>query len=250
MKNAVIVIAKKEGALVKDQLLMLFVEGQAKAVLEDYEEEKGAPQEFSELSDRLKAVLYTTATREAKMLMFETRVQQLQKRKDEIMISLVKLYTAAQVFNTAVKRKFLQGISPVLKKMKVVNIAKAKTKLQFKLPQTLISRGFTRRTVLHAPAFQQKGINHLFVFCNKAYDPATCHKLLQHCREAKAHLAPTPESDPASTDKVFCMDNNKRLHNTNEKLQQKGITVRNKSITHTKTEATLIITTDYLNPPS
>ena len=37
--------------------------------------------------------------------------------------------------------------------MKVVNIAKAMIKLQFNLPQTLISRGFTRRTVLHAPAF-------------------------------------------------------------------------------------------------
>ena len=34
-------------------------------------------------------------------------------------------------------------------------------KLQFKLPQTLISRGFTQRTVLHATAFQQKGINRL-----------------------------------------------------------------------------------------
>ena len=34
-------------------------------------------------------------------------------------------------------------------------------KLQFKLPQPLISRGFTRRTVFHAPAFQQKGINRL-----------------------------------------------------------------------------------------
>ena len=32
-------------------------------------------------------------------------------------------------------------------------------KLQFKLPQALISRGFTRRTVFDAPAFQQKGIN-------------------------------------------------------------------------------------------
>ena len=32
-------------------------------------------------------------------------------------------------------------------------------KLQFKLPQALISGGFTRRTVFHAPAFQQKGIN-------------------------------------------------------------------------------------------
>ena len=45
--------------------------------------------------------------------------------------------------------------------MKVVNIAKAMIKLQFKLPQTLISRCFTRRTVLHATAFQQKGINRL-----------------------------------------------------------------------------------------
>ena len=34
-------------------------------------------------------------------------------------------------------------------------------KLQFKLPQTLISRDFTQRTVLHAPTFQQKGINQL-----------------------------------------------------------------------------------------
>ena len=34
-------------------------------------------------------------------------------------------------------------------------------KLQFKLPQALISRGFTRRTVFHAPAFRKKGINRL-----------------------------------------------------------------------------------------
>ena len=34
-------------------------------------------------------------------------------------------------------------------------------KLQFKLPQALISWGFTRRTAFHAPAFQQKGINRL-----------------------------------------------------------------------------------------
>ena len=60
------VIAKREDALVKGKLLMLFVEGQAKAVLEEYEEEKGAPQEYNELADRLKAVFDTTATREAK----------------------------------------------------------------------------------------------------------------------------------------------------------------------------------------
>ena len=92
--------------------------------------------------------------------------------EDEFMVSLVKLYKAAnptvsaEVFDTAVKRKFLQGISPVLKK-------------------------------------------NLFVFCNKPYDPATTRdKLLQHCREAKVHLAPTPEPDSTSTDKVLCIDNN------------------------------------------
>ena len=45
--------------------------------------------------------------------------------------------------------------------MKVVNITEVMIKLQFKLPQALISRGFTQRTVFHAPAFQQKGINRL-----------------------------------------------------------------------------------------
>ena len=45
--------------------------------------------------------------------------------------------------------------------MKVVNITEVMIKLQFKLPQALINRGFTRRTVFHAPAFQQKGINRL-----------------------------------------------------------------------------------------
>ena len=45
--------------------------------------------------------------------------------------------------------------------MKVVNITKVMIKLQFKLPQALISRGFTRRTVFHAPALQQKGISAL-----------------------------------------------------------------------------------------
>ena len=46
-------------------------------------------------------------------------------------------------------------------RVKVVNITEVMIKLQFKLPQALISRGFTRRTVFHAPAFQQKGINRL-----------------------------------------------------------------------------------------
>ena len=54
----------------------------------------------------------------------------------------------------------LTNTARYLKKiMKVVNITEVMIKLQFKLPQALISRGFTRRTVFHAPAFQQKEIN-------------------------------------------------------------------------------------------
>ena len=45
--------------------------------------------------------------------------------------------------------------------MKVVNITEVMIKLQFKLPQAFTSWGFTLRTVFHAPAFQQKGINRL-----------------------------------------------------------------------------------------
>ena len=54
-----------------------------------------------------------------------------------------------------------QSTHKVNEEMKVVNIAEAMMKLQFKLPQTLISQGFTRRTVLHALAFQEKGTNRL-----------------------------------------------------------------------------------------
>ena len=42
--------------------------------------------------------------------------------------------------------------------MKVVNITYVMIKLQFKLPQALISRGFTRRTVFHALLFSKKGL--------------------------------------------------------------------------------------------
>ena len=42
------------------------------------------------------------------------------------------------------------------KSMKVVNITKVMIKLQFKLPKSLISRGFTQRTVFHAPCFSAK----------------------------------------------------------------------------------------------
>ena len=60
--------------------------------------------------------------------------------------------------------------------MKVVNITEVVIKLQFKLPQALISRGFTRRTVFHAPAFQQKGIT----WGQKLTD-VNCERSLSQC---------------------------------------------------------------------
>ena len=53
------------------------------------------------------------------MAMFETSVQQLEETEDEFMISLVKIFkeanpaVSAKVFDTAVRLKFLQDISPV-----------------------------------------------------------------------------------------------------------------------------------------
>ena len=57
----------------------------------------------------------------------------------------------------------------VMFEMKVVSIALAVIKLQFKLPQTLISRGFTRRTVLHAPAFQQNRFQTFLCFARASF---------------------------------------------------------------------------------
>ena len=59
------------------------------------------------------------------------------------------------------KAKYIYFKNLVSRTMKVVNITEVMIKLQFKLPQALISQGFTQRTVFHAPAFQQKGINRL-----------------------------------------------------------------------------------------
>ena len=69
------------------------------------------------------------------------------------------LYPLLDKVNKEKKTLLLMGDFNI--NVKVVNIAYTMIKLQFKLPQTLISRGFTRRTVFHAPAFQQKGINRL-----------------------------------------------------------------------------------------
>ena len=48
------VTANKTDDLVKGQLVMMFVEGQAKAILEEFEEEKGTLQKYSTLIEKLK----------------------------------------------------------------------------------------------------------------------------------------------------------------------------------------------------
>ena len=50
------VVTNKTDDLVKGQLLMLFVDGQAKAVLEELEEVKEAPQKFSDSVTKLRGV--------------------------------------------------------------------------------------------------------------------------------------------------------------------------------------------------
>lgn len=156
------VIANKTDDLVKGQLLMMFVEGQAKAILEEFEEEKGTPQNYTALVQKLKSYFDTVASRETKMAAFESRTQNLDESEEEFMFALVKLFRTANPgvtgvhFENALKRKFLQGISPELKK-------------------------------------------NLFVFCNNPYDETiTRTALLEFTRNAKVHLS-TTESFPNAT---------------------------------------------------
>ena len=106
------VVANKTDDLVKGQLLMLFVEGQAEAILEELEENNdGAPQNYTNCVDTLKSRFYTPATRESKMVEFETRTQQFHETEDEFMLSLLKLYRTANpehddnIRDAAIKRK-------------------------------------------------------------------------------------------------------------------------------------------------
>ena len=115
-------IAHKTDMLVKGQYLMLCVGGRAKAVLDDYETELGAAQNFDALVTKLTDTFDSTTSRETKMTMFEERRQQIGETEEEFMLQLLRLYknanpTASTVaMNLALKRKLLQGVSPSLKK--------------------------------------------------------------------------------------------------------------------------------------
>ena len=115
-------IANKTVADVKGQYLMLCVEGRAKAVLEKFETEKTEPQIYDNLVVELKRVFNTTASREAKMMMFENRMMRIGETEEDFMLDLLLLYryanpnATANTLDQAIKRKFLQGISPEIRK--------------------------------------------------------------------------------------------------------------------------------------
>ena len=104
------------------QILMLCVDGRANAVLDQFEEEQGDPQKYSELKKQLNAVFDSDSDREAHMTAFERCVQRIGESEEEFMTHLLQLYKAADpqaktnVINHAVKRKFLQGISDTLRR--------------------------------------------------------------------------------------------------------------------------------------
>ena len=109
-------IAKKDDDLIKGQVLMMCLSGQTLAVAEQLEEEKKTQQKFSELKGRLESVFTTVARQEAKMVKFENRIQRILESEDGFMLSLVKLYSAANpdageaVSTKAITRRFMNGI--------------------------------------------------------------------------------------------------------------------------------------------
>ena len=106
---------------VKGQLLMLHVEGRAEAALQEYELSQGAVQTYANLRAKLIEYFDSTSSREKSMKLFENRKQKLTESEEEYMLDLFSLYKAANPDHTAavtllaVKRKFLDGISPTLR---------------------------------------------------------------------------------------------------------------------------------------
>ena len=115
-------IAGKDDDLVKGQLLMLCLCGQALAVADRLEEEAKAPQKYSIIKQKLETVFNTHADRELKQSEFEKRHAGINETDDEFMLDLMKLYRSANPdaedaqVNCNVKRKFLSGISSELRR--------------------------------------------------------------------------------------------------------------------------------------
>ena len=107
---------------VKENLLMMFVEGRAKAALQQYElSQNGVHQTYDTLKGKLKEYFDSTAARETANTLFERRTQKINETEEEFMLDIMRLYDtanpdhAANVTLLAVKRKFLSGISPAIR---------------------------------------------------------------------------------------------------------------------------------------
>ena len=112
-----------ENAPVKGQLLMLFVEGRARATLEEFEQTRaGVQQTYADLAGKLREHFDNAETRETSMSLFEARVKKVNESEEEYMLQLLMLYKTANPEHTdavtllAVKRKFMAGIPDTLRK--------------------------------------------------------------------------------------------------------------------------------------
>ena len=155
------VIADKDDNLVQGQILMMCIDGRAKAIFDQFEAEKGSLQKYTALKAQLTAVFDSPADHEAHMTAFERCIQQLNESEDEFMTSLLSLYREAnsdaktEEINRAVKRQFLQGISDNLR-------------------------------------------YNLFIFCSNHYDEKVSHQdVSKACRDAIVHLSIKQSPDPS-----------------------------------------------------
>ena len=119
-----VIHGKSDDDLVKGQLLMLCLDGQALAVADRFEQEKKASQNFKDLKEKLEEVFNSDADKEHKQELFEKRHQEIGEREDfmEFMLSLTNLHRSANPNSSeadltrSVKRKFMNGISAGLKR--------------------------------------------------------------------------------------------------------------------------------------
>ena len=147
---------------------MLFVEGRARAALEEFElTQNGVQQTYAALKAKLKEYFDSSSARESSMHQFDNRVQKANESEEEFMLQLLMLYQtanpdhAAEVSLLAIKRKFLAGISPSLR-------------------------------------------NKIFVFCTDPFAVAVTRELLLgHCRNARNLLSMQPNNVESTTDRVL-----------------------------------------------
>ena len=161
---------------------MLCVIGQAKAILENFEEDHNGAQGYNALKEELEKHYNTTAIKEGKMREFELRTQKVDESEEEFMFELYNLYKranpsqAAAVQLTAVKRKFLQGIDPEIRR-------------------------------------------NIFVFCNDPYGAAiTRENLVEFSQKAKVYLTTTDPSYGSTASGVKVKSEYENMIATMEKL--------------------------------